>query len=81
MRITIRRAGKDLAIDGDITSSGSNADGTVDMQVTGEDGQPWAEIVMDVEDALDIGSLGFNGLADMLRAKRADPPFPRRTAR
>jgi len=70
MKITIRSAGEDLVIEGTITASGSNGDGTIDMQVTGEEGQPWADIVMDVEDALEIASIGFGGLADQLRDQR-----------
>lgn len=77
MKITIRRAGEGLVIEGVITSSGGNGDGAVDLQVTNEDGGLIADLEMTVEDTLEIGALGFSGLADELRAvKRINSEGP-----
>lgn len=70
IKVTLHRAGGPLVIEGSITSSGSDPSGRVDLQITGEDGQPWAALEMDLEDALEIGSLGFNALLNELRARR-----------
>ncbi len=80
MKITIRRAGEDLVIEGEITAKGTGPGQLLDMQITGAEGEPWAEVEMEIADAIEIGAWGVTAWADRLRDETpAAPPGVEKT--